>query len=124
APILSGKSAGVRNSLFTAYRYTVRAVRTPEWKLIRYPERDYTQLFNLKNDPLELNNLAENTEYSSTKDELMNSLKDWQKASGDTAALTTKAIKPLEYDPAKLTRKPDQWQPEYTLKRYFENIEN
>lgn len=124
APILAGKESSVRNSLFTAYRYTVRAVRTPEWKLIRYPERDYTQLFNLTNDPLELNNLADNKEYSSTKEELMNSLKEWQKASGDTAALTTKVIKPLEYDPAKLTRKPDRWQPEYTLKRYFEGIEN
>lgn len=123
APVLVGKEKEVRSSLFTAYRHTVRAVRTPEWKLIRYPERDYTQLFNLKNDPLELNNLAENKAYSSTKDELMNQLKDWQKSSGDTAALTTKVIKPLEYDPAKLTRKPDRWQPEYTLKRYFENIE-
>jgi len=120
APILSGKDSDVRTSLFTAYRHTVRAVRTPEWKLIRYPERDYTQLFNLKNDPLELNNLAENKEYSTTKDELMRALKDWQKISGDTAALTTKVIKPLKYDPSKLTRKPDRWQPEYTLKRYFE----
>jgi arylsulfatase A-like enzyme len=123
APILHGKTTEVRNSLFTAYRYTVRAVRTPEWKLIRYPERDYNQLFNLKNDPFELNNLAENTGYTSKRNELMNMLKDWQKISGDTAALTTKVIKPLEYDPSKLTRKPDRWQPEYTLKRYFENIE-
>ncbi|UZD24401.1 sulfatase-like hydrolase/transferase [Algoriphagus halophytocola] len=122
APILAGKSAEVRNSLFTAYRHTVRAVRTPEWKLIRYPERDYTQLFNLTNDPLELNNLAENQQLSQTKNELMTMLKEWQKSSGDTAALTTKVIKPLEYDPATLTRKPDRWQPEYTLKRYFEGV--
>lgn len=63
-PILTGKTTKVRNSLFTAYRNTVRAVRTPEWKLIRYPERAYTQLFKLENDPLELNNLAENQEYT------------------------------------------------------------
>ncbi|MEP0711325.1 sulfatase-like hydrolase/transferase [Algoriphagus sp.] len=122
-PILNGNEEGVRNSLFTAYRYTVRAVRTPEWKLIRYPERDYTQLFNLRNDPLELNNLAENKAYSSTKEELITMLKEWQKSSGDTAALTTKPIKQLEYDPSTLTRKPDRWQPEYTLKRYFEGVE-
>lgn len=123
APVLQGKITEVRSSLFTAYRYTVRAVRTPEWKLIRYPERDYFQLFNLKNDPLELNNLAENKEYSATKSELITLLKDWQKTSGDTAAFTTPVIKPLEYDPSTLTRKPDRWQPDYILKRYFENIE-
>lgn len=123
APILLGKSEEVRKSLFTAYRYTVRAVRTPEWKLIRYPERDYTQLFNLAKDPLELNNLSQDEAFSSTKSELMNLLKDWQKTSGDTAALTTKVIKPLKYDPDTLVRKIDHWQPEYTIKRYFKDIE-
>ncbi|MFC5624388.1 sulfatase-like hydrolase/transferase [Algoriphagus winogradskyi] len=123
APILKGKEKEVRNSLFTAYRYTVRAVRTAEWKLIRYPERDYFQLFNLKNDPLELNNLAENKEYSGTKEELITLLKDWQKNADDTAAFTTKVIKPLEYDPATLSRQPDRWQPDYTLNRYFGNME-
>ena len=124
APILSGKNTEERSSLFTAYRYTVRAVRTAEWKLIRYPERDYTQLFNLAHDPLELNNLAENEEYRETKNLLMTMLMDWQKSSGDTAALTTKEIKPQDFDPATLSRKPDRWQPEYTLKRYFGRIEN
>jgi len=118
-PILEGKEKVIRNSLFTAYRHTVRAIRTPEWKLIRYPERDFTQLFNLKNDPLELNNLAESNEYYSTKEELMGLLKDWQNNSGDTAVLTTKTIKQLEYNPDTLTRKPDRWQPQYTLKKYF-----
>lgn len=124
APILKGKEKEVRSSLFTAYRYTVRAVRTSEWKLLRYPERDYTQLFNLKNDPLELNNLAEKEEYSKTKNELVTLLKDWQKNSDDTAAFTAKVIKALEYDPDTLVRKPDHWQPEYKLKRYFGEIES
>jgi hypothetical protein len=122
-PVLRGKQKESRYSLFTAYRHTVRAIRTPEWKLIRYPERDYSQLFNLKNDPLELNNLAENNAYSTVLDDLMEGLLEWQIFSGDTAALTTKVIKPMEYDPSTLTRKPDRWQPDYTLKRYFEGIE-
>lgn len=53
----------------------------------------------------------------------MTMLKDWQKSSGDRAALTTKVIKKREYDPATLTRKPDRWQSEYILKRYFEEGE-
>src|SRR5690606_41619835 len=69
-PIIKGESDSVRTSLFTVYRNTVRAVRTKQWKLIRYPERDYTQLFNLASDPLEINNLATLPESKSTVDSM------------------------------------------------------
>jgi arylsulfatase A-like enzyme len=118
-PVISGELQSVRPSLFTAYRHTIRAVRTKEWKLIRYPERDYTQLFNLKEDPMELNNLAEKPEFQSTQNEMMQQLKEWQVMASDTAKLTAAKILPMEYDHTKLQRKPDQWQPEYTLKKYF-----
>ncbi|MFC4874571.1 sulfatase-like hydrolase/transferase [Negadavirga shengliensis] len=119
-PVIQGREEGVRNSLFTAYRHTVRAIRDDKWKLIRYPERDYTQLFDLEHDPLELNNLAENPAHQLKKEELTDLLKDWQRQSGDTAALTTNVVKPMGYDPDTLSRTPDRWQPEYSLKRYFE----
>ena len=119
APVIKGQSGGVRTSLFTVYRNTVRAVRTDEWKLIRYPERDHTQLFRLASDPLEINNLAGQSEYETKVDEMMNLLKEWQKATGDTASLTTKNILPMEYDPVSFRQKPDIHQPEYVLKRYF-----
>ncbi|HCU17718.1 MAG TPA: choline-sulfatase [Bacteroidales bacterium] len=118
-PVITGKSDGVRTSLFTAYRYTVRSVRTDEWKLIRYPERDFNQLFNLTSDPLELNNLAEAGPYKSKVDELTGLMKEWQMEVNDNAPLTANVILPLQYDHIKLVRKPDKWQPEYTLKKYF-----
>lgn len=117
--VIKGESEGVRTSLFTTYRHTVRAVRTKEWKLIRYPERDYTQLFNLKNDPLELNNLAGQSDYESKVAEMTELLTEWQKATDDTASLTTKTILPMEYDPDKFKQVPDIHQPEYILKKYF-----
>jgi len=116
---MSGSSDGVRNSVFTAYRHTVRAVRTDEWKLIRYPERDYTQLFNLSADPLELNNLAGSATSRKKLDEMIALLKDWQLKLNDNAPLTADKILPLQYDHTKLVRKPDQWQSEYTIKKYF-----
>lgn len=119
-PVIYGEKESVRDALFTAYRHTVRAVRTNKWKLIRYPERDHTQLFDLEHDPLELNNLAENPNFSSEKDQLLSLLQDHQKSVGDTLSLTAAVIKPMGYDPDTLKRKPDQWQPEYTLKRYFD----
>ena len=118
-PVLRGESQEVRSSLFTAYRNTVRAVRTKEWKLIRYPERDYTQLFDLNNDPWELNNLSDDAGYQAKVEVMMELMQKWQKTVNDTVALTASKILPMDYDHTKLVRKPDKWQPEYTLNKYF-----
>ena len=118
-PVISGNSNDVRTSLFTVYRTTVRAVRTKEWKLIRYPERDYTQLFNLVNDPLELNNLAGVDGYEPKIQDMMKLMREWQDEVNDTVPLTAEKILPLQYDHTRLVRKPDRWQPEYTLQKYF-----
>jgi arylsulfatase A-like enzyme len=123
ATVIAGESEGVRTSLFTTYRNTVRAVRTDEWKLIRYPERGYTQIFNLKNDPLEINNLAGKQGYEPIENELMKLLMDWQQEVDDTASLTTKTILPMEYDPTRFEQEPDQWQPGDVLKKYFKEAE-
>ena len=119
ASIIKGESESVRSSLFTAYRRTVRAVRTSEWKLIRYPERDYVQLFNLSEDPFELNNLAKDVAYISILNDMTELLKRSQAEMEDPAPYTADRILPLDYDFTRLVRKPDQWQPEYTLKKYF-----
>jgi arylsulfatase A-like enzyme len=122
ASLISGKLKEIRSSVFTAYRNTVRAVRTDEWKLIRYPERDHTQLFNLKEDPHELINLSDDPSFNTVKNHLFDLLKEWQTSSGDTVKLTSPAALPLKYDHRKLVRKPDRWQPEYTRKKYFESV--
>lgn len=122
-PVIQGEKDGVRDALFTSYKHTVRAVRNKKYKLIRYPERDYTQLFDLESDPLEINNLAELPAYQSKKEEMFQLMQKWQQTFNDQIKLTADVIKPMGYDPDTLVRKPDQWQPEYTLKRYFENDE-
>ena len=119
ASLIDGSEESVRSSLFTTYRHTVRAVRDKEWKLIRYPERDHTQLFNLRTDPLELNNLATLASFQGKKDEMFELLKQWQKEVNDTASLTASKILPMEYDHTLLVQQPDTHQPEYTLKKYF-----
>jgi len=122
-PVISGATDNIRSSLFTAYRNSVRAVRTTEWKLIRYPERDYTQLFNLKTDPFELHNLSGETKFQAKVDEMLSLIRDWQHEVNDTIPLTACKILPPDYDPALLKRKPDKWQPDYTLKKYFAEVE-
>ncbi len=121
--VISGKKNAVRLSLYTVYRNTVRAVRTDEWKMISYPERNYTQLFNLKTDPLELVNLASIPDYQGKVEEMTELLKEWHDATGDTENLNPTTILPLEYDHKKLKQRPDSQQPAYILKKYFKDAD-
>jgi arylsulfatase A-like enzyme len=87
APIIAGKGDRVRDSLFMAYRDVQRAVRDDRWKLIRYPKVDRTQLFDLRNDPDEIHNLAADPAHADRIKQLTHKLQAWQKELGDTAPL-------------------------------------
>ncbi|HUW61532.1 MAG TPA: sulfatase-like hydrolase/transferase [Candidatus Bathyarchaeia archaeon] len=87
APVIRGKQDGVRNTIFLAYRDVQRAVRKGDWKLIRYPKVDKTQLFNLHNDPYEMNDLAADGQQAQRVKELLAAMKEQQRLYGDTAML-------------------------------------
>jgi hypothetical protein len=70
-----------------------------------------------------MKNLAGDIQYENKIEDLMQLLKVWQRESGDTATLKAFQILPLKYDPDTLKRKPDQWQPAYTLEKYFNEKE-
>ncbi|MCI0460351.1 MAG: sulfatase-like hydrolase/transferase [Gemmataceae bacterium] len=89
ASILRGKEAKVRDSAFFAYRDVQRAVCDARWKLIRYPQINRSQLFDLKNDPHELKDLASDPGHAERMRELMALLQRWQRDLGDTLALTS-----------------------------------
>lgn len=59
-PIVRGEKTKVRDTLFGAYRSCQRMIRDERWKLIKYNAggAKNVQLFDLKNDPDELHNLA------------------------------------------------------------------
>jgi arylsulfatase A-like enzyme len=58
-----------------------------QYKLIYYPKIDKTLLFDLKNDPLEMQNLADDPKYAARIKDLKQKLKQLQKACGDTLAI-------------------------------------
>lgn len=98
APVMHGKQKAVRDTIFLAYRDVQRAVRKDEWKLIRYPKVDYTQLFNLRDDPDELKNLAANPAQTKKVAELMDLLAQEQKLFHDPAPLVIENPRPAQVD--------------------------
>jgi arylsulfatase A-like enzyme len=71
--IINGKKEKIRERVFLAYRHLQRGLRTVDnWKLIKYhvSGKETTQLFNLNDDPWELNNLANDTSYQQRLKEL------------------------------------------------------
>jgi arylsulfatase A-like enzyme len=65
-PIVERKTTQVRDRLFGAYRDCQRMIRDERWKLIKYNANGVknTQLFDLKKDPNEVTNLAQNPRYA------------------------------------------------------------
>jgi arylsulfatase A-like enzyme len=101
-PVLTGKQAKVRDSLFTAYRSFQRAVRDDRWKLIIYPQVNKVQLFDLREDPGEMKDLSADKAHAGEVQRLTTLLMDWQKQVGDTQPLHSDKPQPLEFDFSKV----------------------
>jgi arylsulfatase A-like enzyme len=99
-PVIDSTVTGVRETLFLSYRDVQRAVRDNRWKLIRYPQVNVTQLFDLQEDPHELTNLADKPDHAARIKELTAHLERWQKDLGDTAPLVVENPQDPAWDPA------------------------
>ncbi len=99
-PVIDGKAQGVRDSLFFAYRDVQRGVRDNRYKLLRYPQVNVTQLFDLQEDPDERQNLAADPQQAERIRSLTAELTRWQKSLGDTAPLLVENPANPRWDPA------------------------
>jgi arylsulfatase A-like enzyme len=86
---LRDRHGGSRRSLFFAYEQFQRSVRDERFKLIEYAVRGKrtTQLFDLHNDPREMENLAGRSAAATTLERLRGELVKWKNAWGDEASL-------------------------------------
>jgi arylsulfatase A len=82
-PMMRGERSTGRESLLLAYKNVQRAVVTPEWKLIRYPKAEKTQVFRLASDPGERHDLAADPAHAATRRELEAALASAERAFDD-----------------------------------------
>lgn len=123
-PLFAGKDAKpLRRAQLLAYQKGQRAIVTNRWKLIRYPLVNHTQLFDLKSDPNELKNLAEESDHAERVEKMMKQLARLQKQAGDDAPLTSEEPKPMFRDLTGTPRKTDRWQPAWIVEKYFDAAE-
>lgn len=82
-PLITGAKRELHNALYHAFLDHQRSVRTKEWKLIRTPASGQVQLFNVRKDPWETRNLADDPRHAKVREvmeqrlrELMNEMHD------------------------------------------------
>jgi len=105
-PVIEGKQSKVRDYLYTGYRAEQRAIRDDCWKLIRYPQVNITQLFDLSTDPHELKNLAELPEHRTKVAEMTALLTKEMALHADTFPLIVPNPRPAEWTPPAPGAKP------------------
>ncbi|MCY3971500.1 MAG: sulfatase-like hydrolase/transferase [Acidobacteria bacterium] len=121
APFWSGGGVPTwRKSVFLPYRDVMRAVRDDRFKLIVYPQVNHRQLFDLTEDPDELENLIADPDHKETAARLEALLEGWQTAMGDTVPLSVADPAPLHRDLTGTEREPDRWQPDWIVEKYFD----
>jgi arylsulfatase A-like enzyme len=86
-PAFEKSTIKVRDVLYTGYRDCMRSIRDDRWKLIRYPLVNQTQLFDLRKDPYELNNLADRLDSADKQADLLHQLTLQMQLYGDDTPL-------------------------------------
>ncbi len=97
---LTDSKKPARGQLMFAYKDVQRAFTDGRWKLIRYPQVDQTQLFDLHSDPFETTNLASRPEQASRVIQMTRQLAAEMERSGDRARLVVPDPKSPDWMPA------------------------
>ena len=115
---------GPREVLYTTYEDIHRAVQRGPWKLIHYPRIARQQLFNLEDDPHEINDLSADTSLAQLKAELWAVMQQEHAAFDDPHPLVIHAdsLDSDVFDYTKVQRWVDQWQPQWIRDKYFRGL--
>jgi arylsulfatase A-like enzyme len=94
------------------------ALREGAWKLIRYPNLDRTQLFDLTEDPHEMRDLSASAVHAPRIAAMLETLGNEMRAAGVDKPLVTKQRIPAEVDWSKVKQKMDEQQPDWIRQRF------
>ena len=87
-PLLRGETnRSKHDAIYGAYLQLQRCIVLDQWKLILYPAVGVSRLYDLKNDPLELNDVASDPANTERKKEMFQKLVRLQSELGDTLKL-------------------------------------
>ena len=78
-----GEKDAVRDLVFGVFTDSQRMVCGPRWKYIEYPIADRQQLFDVQNDPSELENRISDDSLRDVVSELKNQLNLWRRKNRD-----------------------------------------
>ncbi|WP_040767855.1 sulfatase-like hydrolase/transferase [Novipirellula maiorica] len=85
-PMLAGES-GSLDEVYGCYLNLQRSIRTDKYKLIVYPKAKTMRLYDIKNDPLEMHDLADDPAMQQTVKDLFARLQTLQKSMNDDLVL-------------------------------------
>lgn len=83
-PLIKGTKKKNYDAIYGGYRHLQRMVCQDDYKMIIYPKISKKLLFNLKDDPLEMHDLAGEPHYKAKMDSLLSTFYRLQKDTGDT----------------------------------------
>lgn len=118
--VWNNDAGSVRDHIYLSYAKGQRAVVEPRWKLIRYPLIDREQLFDLQNDPTEMDDLIGDEKYADHRKRLLAKLAASHAAVDDPDPLTVDDPRSGEIDLTGHERQPDEHQPDWIVKKYFD----
>ncbi len=81
------RTESLYDAIYGSYMDLQRMIRKDGFKLIFYPEANKTLLFDIENDPMEMNDLSENHDYHDIRAALFIDLLDLQKEMNDELEL-------------------------------------
>ena len=97
--LFAAPASAHRPQLLFGYRNIQRALSDGRWKLIRYPQVDRTQLFDLQADPFEITDLSAKPEHAARVADLLARLAEEQKAVADPLPLVVAKPQPADWVP-------------------------
>jgi arylsulfatase A-like enzyme len=100
-PVIDGKARTARSEIFLSYMSAQRAVRDDRWKLIRYPQVNVTQLFDLREDADEMRDLSADPAHARRVEQMLSRLREQQAKYRDDLPLTVAKPNPAEWMPPK-----------------------